>query len=67
MGLYLGGLIIGRIFTSEIWGAYFQEGLYLGEGGGYYRNFMVFQLQKSRNLLLPFKIRTFILLGKRFI
>ena len=23
MGLYSGGLIIGRIFASEIWGAYF--------------------------------------------
>ena len=30
MGLYLGGLIIGRIFVSEIWGAYFLEGLFLG-------------------------------------
>ena len=30
MGLFSGGLIIERIFTSEIWGAYFQEGLYLG-------------------------------------
>ena len=28
MGLYSGGLIIGRIFASEIWGAYFQEGLF---------------------------------------
>ena len=27
MGLYLGGLIIGRISASEIWGAYFWEGL----------------------------------------
>ena len=29
MGLHSrggGGLIIGRIFASEIWGAYFQEG-----------------------------------------
>ena len=32
MGLYLGGLIIGRIFASEIWGAYF---LFLGGGGGW--------------------------------
>ena len=30
MGLFSGGLIIGRIFASEIWGAYFQEGLFLG-------------------------------------
>ena len=29
MGLYSGGLIIERIFASEIWGAYFQEGLFL--------------------------------------
>ena len=29
MGLYSGGLIIGRIFAFEIWGAYFQEGLFL--------------------------------------
>ena len=36
MGLYLGGLI-GRIFASEIWGAYFREGLFIfffGGGGG---------------------------------
>ena len=33
MGLYSGGLIIGRSFASEIWGAYFREGLFLGEGG----------------------------------
>ena len=32
MDLYLGGLIIGRIFASEIWGAYFQAGLFVGEG-----------------------------------
>ena len=31
MGLYSGGLIIRRIFASEIWGAYFREGLFLGE------------------------------------
>ena len=30
MGLYSGGLIIGRIFASEIWGAYFREGLFFG-------------------------------------
>ena len=27
MGLFSGGLVIGRIFASEIWGAYFREGL----------------------------------------
>ena len=50
MGLYSGGLIIRRIFVSEIWGAYFQEGLFFLlfyyyifflEGGAYYRNFKV--------------------------
>ena len=30
MGLYSGGLNIGWIFSSEIWGAYFREGLFLG-------------------------------------
>ena len=39
MGLYLRGPIIGRIYASEIWGAYFREGLFLG--GAYYRNFTV--------------------------
>ena len=34
MGLYTGGLLIGRIFASEIWEAYFREGLFLGGGGG---------------------------------
>ena len=29
MGLYSGGLIIGRIFASEIWGANFREGLFI--------------------------------------
>ena len=29
MGLYSGGHIIGRIFASEILGAYFREGLLL--------------------------------------
>ena len=27
IGLYSGGRISGRIFASEIWGAYFREGL----------------------------------------
>ena len=32
-GLYSGGLIIGRIFASDIWGAYFEEGhFFTGEG-----------------------------------
>ena len=35
-GLILGGLIIGRIFASEIWGAYFREGL-LSEFYGMYK------------------------------
>ena len=38
MGLYSGRLIIRRIFASEIWGAYFWEGLFFffffGGGGG---------------------------------
>ena len=29
MDLYLGGLFIGGLFTSEIWGVYFREGLLL--------------------------------------
>ena len=40
MGIYLGGLIIGRIFASEIWGAYCREGLFFA--GAYYPNFTVF-------------------------
>ena len=28
--LYSGGHIISRIFASDIWGAYFREGLFLG-------------------------------------
>ena len=43
MGFYSGGLIIGRIFASEIWGAYFREGLFFFVGGGgYFRNFTVY-------------------------
>ena len=47
MGLYTGGLIIGRIFASEIFfffwgGGLFSGGLILFWGGGaYYRNFTV--------------------------
>ena len=29
MGLYLGGLITGRIFASKIGGLFFQDGLFL--------------------------------------
>ena len=43
MGLYLGGHIIGRIFVSEILGAYFLGGLIFR--GAYYQNFTVFYLQ----------------------
>ena len=39
MGIYSGGLIIGSIFASEIWGAYFQEDFFWE---GAYRNFTVF-------------------------
>ena len=34
MPLYSGRLITGRIFASEICGAYFQEGFLWGGGGG---------------------------------
>ena len=67
MGLYSGGPIIGRISASEIWGAYFSEGLFIylfsylfflfWEGGGYYRNFTVFD--KGDFLLLTQKSRIF--------
>ena len=33
MGVYSGGLIFGTIFATEIWGAYFREGLFFGGGG----------------------------------
>ena len=53
MGLYSGGLIIVRIFASEIRGAYFREGLCFFFGGGaYYRNFAVAPLT---NDIAPFK------------
>ena len=57
MDLYSEGLIIGRIFSSEIWGAYFSGDLSfcgVGEGGGgYHQNITVthgkflFELQKE--------------------
>ena len=40
MGLYSVGLIIGRTFASEIWGAFFREGRVI-LGGAYHRNFTV--------------------------
>ena len=40
MGLYSGGLMIGRVFASEIWGLIFGRA-YFG-GGAYYWNFMVY-------------------------
>ena len=51
MGIYLGGLIIGRIFASEIGGAYFREGFFFGGGGGtYFRNFTVcFSSKNGKN------------------
>ena len=62
MGLYSGGLIIGRIFASEIWGAYFRDRLLFlwgGGGGAYYRNFTVIvlylQIFNTQNSIL-FKI-----------
>ena len=42
MGLYSGELIIGTIFASEVWRAYFREGLF---GGTYYRNFTVYGIK----------------------
>ena len=39
MGLYSGGLIIGRIIATEIWGAYFLDGLVFGRTC--YRNFTI--------------------------
>ena len=50
MALYSGGLIIGRIFVSEIWRAYFRESLIFFWGGGvgaYYRNFTVYYCNES--------------------
>ena len=47
MGLCLGGLIVGRIFASEIWGLIFGRSylfiylFFFGGGGAYYQNFTV--------------------------
>ena len=40
MGLYLGGLMIGRIFASEIWGLIFGRLIF---GRAYDRNFTVYE------------------------
>ena len=34
MGLYLEGLIIGRVFASQIWGLIFGKAFFFGGGGG---------------------------------
>ena len=59
MCLYSGGLIIGRIFASEIWGgglifgrAYF----FLGGGGGggaYNRNFTIYYHTETSEIKIP--------------
>ena len=46
MGLYSGGFIIGRIFASEIWGPYYQEGLFLG-------GLIIGILRYLKNVMLP--------------
>ena len=33
--VYSGGFITGKIFASEIWGAYFLEGLFFFIGGNF--------------------------------
>ena len=38
MGPFLGGFIIGRISASEIWEAYFREGLFLEGAYGIFSN-----------------------------
>ena len=48
MGLYSGGLIIGRIFASAIWETYFREGLFLeGLVIGMLRYILPVQMLKS--------------------
>ena len=47
IAVYSEGLMIGRIFASEIWGAYFREGFFFGGGGAYDRNFTVFCMSKD--------------------
>ena len=57
MGLYSGGLIIGRILASEIWAAhYFRKGFFFGGGEGVIigilRYYMLFFFQEF-TLYLP--------------
>ena len=66
MGLYSGGLVIGRIFASEIWGggAYFREGsFFFGGGGTYYRDFTLFLEWGINSIAYPSKIGVFIFGG----
>ena len=58
MGIYSGGLIIGRIFASEIREGLFLGGLFMAGGGGggaHYRNFTVVHLTNTR---FPLKLNT---------
>ena len=61
MGLYSGGLIIGRIFASEIWEVYFREGLFLGELIIGILRFVMFKrgciTQKRSRRRLPFGLK----------
>ena len=45
MGLYLGGLVIGRIFAPEIWGPIFGGGggvcVCVGGGGGLFLSWLI--------------------------
>ena len=52
MDLYSGGLIVRRIFASEIWRAYFREGSFLGVGGLSEFYVIHIQLDTSQNVLL---------------
>ena len=67
MGLYSGGLALGRVSASEIFfifffwgGGYFWKGLFLFFGGGrgdYYRNFTVFLERDINSIAYPSKKR----------
>ena len=54
MGLYSGGLIIGRIFAaSEIWGAYFREGLFFRGGGGLINGISWYREERREEFFAP--------------